>query len=135
MRFQHTILEAACFPLRSVISDSGCISPSLRLKTYTEKFRTPAEYFPTAKDRLYTFSAEIKRSGTLFRIFCYFILLLHENIFAYIKVTFVQAGQIFTIRQLGLKDKNYEIFIRLYPFGGYSLTAFKLFNISLMCTH
>ncbi len=48
------------------------------------------------------------------------MLLLHENIFAYTKVTFIQIGQIFTIAPLGLKSNNYNFFSQLHPFGGYS---------------
>ncbi len=48
------------------------------------------------------------------------MLLLHENIFAYTKVTFIQIGQIFTIGPLGLKSNNYNFFSQLHPFGGYS---------------
>lgn len=63
------------------------------------------------------------------------MLLLHENIFAYTKVTFIQIGQIFTIGPLGVKSNNYNFFSQLHPFGGYSSTPFKILKISLMYTH
>jgi len=34
-----------------------------------------------------------------------------------------------------LKNNNYEIFIQLHSFGGYSSATFKTFKINLMCTN